>query len=194
LSKLRLTRNPFSEFQENIFKELVQQDGFYKVRIPANVIDPGKTYVMASIKARCLAAASLKERFDLNLDQGNVIGITYSSGADCTYPRPQVFPSDWTFNSWIVSKSSEQAMRVTPMFEDTPLENLVTGEDGLPTKVVEKNFWQKYWMYIIPFGLILVNAITSIANMPEEPAGGQGAAPAGAVPQRIAGAGGARRR
>jgi hypothetical protein len=30
------------------------------------------------------------------------------------------------------------------MFEDTPLENLVTGEDGLPTKVVEKNFWQKY--------------------------------------------------
>jgi hypothetical protein len=50
------------------------------------------------------------------------------------------------------------------------------------------------WMYIIPFGLILVNAITSIANMPEEPAGGQGAAPAGAVPQRIAGAGGARRR
>ncbi|KAH9572976.1 hypothetical protein CY35_02G180800 [Sphagnum magellanicum] len=194
LSKLRLTRNPFSEFQENAFKELVQQDGFYKVRIPANVIDPGKTYVMASIKARCLAAASLKERFDLNLDQGNVIGITYSSGADCTYPRPQVFPSDWTFNSWIVSKSSEQATRVIPMFEDTPLENLVTGEDGLPTKVVEKNFWQKYWMYIIPFGLILVNAITSIANMPEEPAGGQGAAPAGAVPQRIAGAGGARRR
>ncbi len=32
-------------------QELVQQDGFYKVRIPANVIDPGKTYVMASIKA-----------------------------------------------------------------------------------------------------------------------------------------------
>ncbi len=26
-------------------------------------------------------------------DQGNVIGITYSSGADCTYPRPQVFVS-----------------------------------------------------------------------------------------------------
>jgi hypothetical protein len=32
-------------------QELVQQDGFYKVRIPANVIDPGKTYVTASIKA-----------------------------------------------------------------------------------------------------------------------------------------------
>jgi hypothetical protein len=26
-------------------------------------------------------------------DQGNVIGITYSSGADCTYTRPQVFVS-----------------------------------------------------------------------------------------------------
>jgi hypothetical protein len=33
------------------------------------------------------------------------------------------------------------------MLDDTPLmdgEKLVTGEDGLPTKVVEKNFWQKY--------------------------------------------------
>jgi hypothetical protein len=33
------------------------------------------------------------------------------------------------------------------MLDDTPLmdgEKLVTGEDGVPTKVVEKNFWQKY--------------------------------------------------
>jgi len=51
------------------------------------------------------------------------------------------------------------------------------------------------WMYILPFGLIVINAITSITNMPDEPASGQaGAAPAGAVPQRISGAGGARRR
>jgi hypothetical protein len=50
------------------------------------------------------------------------------------------------------------------------------------------------WMYILPFGLIVINAITSITNMPDEPASGQaGAAPAGAVPQRISGAGGGRR-
>ncbi len=48
------------------------------------------------------------------------------------------------------------------------------------------------WMYILRFGLIVINAIT---NMPDEPASGQaGAAPAGAVPQRISGAGGGRRR
>jgi hypothetical protein len=199
LFKLRLTRNPFSELEEKAFKEIVQQNGFYKVRVPANVIEPGKAYVVAAVKARCLAAANLKERFDLNLDQGNVVGITYSSAVECTQnPHPQVFPSDWTFSSWIVTKSSEQAMRLIPMLDDTPLldgEKLVTGEDGVPKKVVEKNFWQKYWMYILPFGLIVINAITSITNMPDEPASGQaGAAPAGAVPQRISGAGGARRR
>ncbi|KAH9576695.1 hypothetical protein CY35_01G177100 [Sphagnum magellanicum] len=129
----------------------------------------------------------------------NVVGITYSSAVECTQnPHPQVFPSDWTFSSWIVTKSSEQAMRLIPMLDDTPLmdgEKLVTGEDGVPTKVVEKNFWQKYWIYILPFGLIVINAITFITNMPDEPASGQaGAAPAGAVPQRISGAGGGRRR
>jgi hypothetical protein len=67
LFKLRLTRNPFSELEEKAFKEIVQQNGFYKVRVPANVIDPGKAYVVAAVKARCLAAANLKERFDLNL-------------------------------------------------------------------------------------------------------------------------------
>jgi hypothetical protein len=48
---LRLTRNPFSELEEKAFKEIVQQNGFYKVRVPANVIDPGKAYVVAAVKA-----------------------------------------------------------------------------------------------------------------------------------------------
>jgi hypothetical protein len=139
-------------------QEIVQQNGFYKVRVPANVIDPGKAYVVAAVKARCLAAANLKERFDLNLDQGNVVGITYSSAVECTQnPHPQVFPSDWTFSSWIVTKSSEQAMRLIPMLDDTPLmdgEKLVTGEDGVPTKVVEKNFWQKY----VGFSIYICNS------------------------------------
>jgi hypothetical protein len=51
LFKLRLTRNPFSELEEKAFKEIVQQNGFYKVRVPANVIDPGKAYVVAAVKA-----------------------------------------------------------------------------------------------------------------------------------------------
>ncbi len=32
-------------------QEIVQQNGFYKVRVPANVIDPGKAYVVAAVKA-----------------------------------------------------------------------------------------------------------------------------------------------
>jgi hypothetical protein len=49
------------------------------------------------------------------------------------------------------------------------------------------------WKYLLPVGLILVNAITQFANLPEELAPGQ-AAPG--APQRVTGpgAGGPRRR
>ncbi len=43
------------------------------------------------------------------------------------------------------------------MLDDTPLmsgEKLVTGEDGVPTKVVEKNFWQKY----VGFSIYICNS------------------------------------
>jgi hypothetical protein len=195
LTKLRLARHPLSNDEKKAFEDLVREDGFYRVRVPASLVNPRNSYVMASIKARCLAAAGLKERFDLNLDQGNLIGLTYSPVADCTYPRPQVFPATWTFDTLIVSRSSEQAPRLVPsetLYIPKEGEKTIEGEDGVKV-VVEKTFWQKYWMYIVPFGLIVVNAITQIANMPEDPPAGQsGTAPA-APAQRIAGSGGRRR-
>ncbi|TQD94150.1 hypothetical protein C1H46_020198 [Malus baccata] len=35
----------------------------------------------------------------------------------------------------------------------------------------ERSFWAKYWMYLIPLGLIVMNAITQAMNMAEEGAG-----------------------
>lgn len=49
------------------------------------------------------------------------------------------------------------------------------------------------WMYILPIGLIVLNAISQVANIAEEGAPGQG--PPGAAPQRLApGGAGPRRR
>jgi len=199
ITKLRLSRNIMSKAEKQAFEELVKNDGFYTVRIPANLIQPRKKQVLASVKARCLAAANLKERFDLFIDQGNLIGVGYSPIGDCSFPRPQIIPTDWTFETLIVAKGNEQAPRLGSKFnfeEVVPLgvgEKLVEGEEGMKV-VVEKTFWQKYWMYIVPFAFIAINALSQIAAMPEDTPPGQGAPAIAAPAQRTGGSGGGRTR
>ncbi|GKV02465.1 hypothetical protein SLEP1_g14900 [Rubroshorea leprosula] len=54
----------------------------------------------------------------------------------------------------------------------------------------ERSFWAKYWMYLIPLGLIVMNAITQAMNMPEEQATSQLASQAqpAAAMQRVSNA------
>lgn len=50
------------------------------------------------------------------------------------------------------------------------------------------------WMYIVPFGFIVINALTQLANMPEEGQAGQGGPAITAPTQRTGGSGGGRTR
>ncbi|EFJ19653.1 hypothetical protein SELMODRAFT_444190 [Selaginella moellendorffii] len=192
LGKLRLSRLPLSGAEKQAFEELLKEDGFYTIRVPANPLSPGAPFVISSIKARCLAIANLKERLDIHMDQGNIIAVGYSAGADCPYPRELKHPASWTFDTHIVSKGGEQAKTV--LFNDFGLGS--TADDTLGDEAMaaikkpppEKSFWAKYWMYIIPLGLIVMNAITQVANMQEEPGapagGGQQARAPAAVRRR----------
>uniref|UniRef100_A0A453HG58 ER membrane protein complex subunit 10 n=2 Tax=Aegilops tauschii TaxID=37682 RepID=A0A453HG58_AEGTS len=112
-------------------------------------------------------------------DGVNILAVNYGSVGGCQYPRPMKVPSKWTFNSYTILKTADQAPR-TPSF----VEQLIETESGLGEvmKPPEKSFWAKYWMYIIPLGLIVMNAVTAAANIPEEQAGGQGQAPAQRAP------------
>lgn len=104
----------------------------------------------------------------------NIVAVNYGSPGACQYPRQLKFPTKWSFNSHTVLKNSEQAPRA-PVFAEEMLtaENL-EGEVVLPPP--ERSFWAKYWMYLIPLGIIVMNAITQAMNMPpEEQAGGQSA-------------------
>jgi len=60
------------------------------------------------------------------------------------------------------------------------------------------NLSRYQWMYLIPLGLIVMNAVTQAMNMPEEQPGGQPGAPAqqqaGSAVQRGPSAGAVRRR
>ncbi|KAF7817724.1 ER membrane protein complex subunit 10 [Senna tora] len=64
LTKLRFSRNGFNEVEQKNFKKLLQEDDFYKIRLPSNVLSPpGRDYIISSVKARCLTGEGLEENF-----------------------------------------------------------------------------------------------------------------------------------
>ncbi|GMP21740.1 hypothetical protein CsSME_00000047 [Camellia sinensis var. sinensis] len=173
LTKLRFSREAFTETDKEKFKKLLEGDDFYRIRVPSNVLSPpGREYIISSVKVRCLPRDRLDEHFVIHMDGVNILTINYGSPGACPYPRQLKLPSKWSFKSHTVLKYSEQAPR-TPAFA----EEILGGEngEGEGLKPPERSFLTKYWMYLVPLGLIVMNAITQAANMPEEQASGQSA-------------------
>ncbi|KAI4302065.1 hypothetical protein L6164_035283 [Bauhinia variegata] len=171
LTKLWFSRNALSETERNNFQKLLQGDDFYRIRLPSNVLSPpGREYIISSVKARCLPGEALEEHFVIHMEGVNILAVNYGSPGSCPYPRQPKLPARWSFKSHTVLKNSDQAPRA-PVFA----EDVFGGEegDGEVVKQPEKAFWAKYWMYLIPLGLIVMNAITQAMNMPEEQVAGQ---------------------
>ncbi|CAI9090852.1 OLC1v1025715C1 [Oldenlandia corymbosa var. corymbosa] len=170
LAKLRFSRLDFTEAEKENFKKLLEDDDFYKIRIATNLLTPpGRDHVVSSVKARCLPRNGLDEHIVIHMDGVNVLAVNYGSQGACQYPRSLKFPKRWSFNSRTFLKNSELAPR-TPVFS----EDIGGGEnaEGEAMAPPERTFWQKYWMYLIPLGLVVMNAITQAMNMAEEQQGG----------------------
>lgn len=180
LTKLRFSRNDLTATEKEKFKQLLENDEFYKIRLPSDVINPSeKDYAISSVKARCLAKDGLDEHMIIHMESVNILAVNYGSFGACQYPRQLRLPAKWSFNSHTVLKYSELAPR-TPSFSEDIIGGSGTemgNEEGVKP-LEERSFWAKYWMYLIPLGLIVMNAVTQAMNMPEEQAaGGGGAAP-----------------
>ncbi|KAJ0243017.1 hypothetical protein HA466_0202600 [Hirschfeldia incana] len=139
LTKLRFSRNGFSNEEKDTFK-------------------------------RCLPRDGLDEHFVIHMEGANILAVSYGSLGACQYPRQFKLPAKWSFNSHTILKSSEQAPR-TPIFT----EEILGGQnaEGEVEPPPERSFWAKYWMYLIPLGLVVMNAVTQATNMAEEQTGGQ---------------------
>ncbi|GLT95558.1 hypothetical protein SLE2022_132340 [Rubroshorea leprosula] len=141
-----------SRWPEEKFKNLLQGDDFYRIRLPFNVLSPpGRDYIISSVKVRCLPREGLDEHFVINTEGVNILAVNYGSPGACAYPRQLKLPFKWAFNSHTVLKDGEQAPR-TPIFTKE-----VLGDENGESEVVqppEMSFWAKYWMYLIPVGLI----------------------------------------
>ncbi|EXB88155.1 hypothetical protein L484_005580 [Morus notabilis] len=175
LTKLRFSRNELTAEEKDKFSTLLKEDDFYRIRLPSNVLNsPEKDFVISSVKARCLPRDGLDEHIAIHTDGVNMLAVHYGSPGACPYPRQFKLPSKWSFNSHTVLKNSEQAPRA-PIFTEESL-GVGEGVEGEAVKPPEKSLWAKYWMYLIPLGLIVMNAITQAMNLPEEQAAGQGQA------------------
>ncbi|KAG5092729.1 hypothetical protein JHK82_051507 [Glycine max] len=194
-------------------QELLREDDFYRIRLPSNVLSPpGREYIISSVKALGLCLGSVKlfvpwfvcsfSSIEFGavgngdtVEGVNILAVSYGAPGACPYPRQLKLPAKWSFKSHTVLKSSEQAPRA-PIFTEEALGGLEG--DGEAVQPIERSFWAKYWMYLIPLGLIVMNAVTQAMNMPEEQAGGQPGAPAqqqpGSAVQRGPSSGGVRRR
>ncbi|KAL6517369.1 hypothetical protein OROMI_033070 [Orobanche minor] len=110
---------------------LIEGDDFYQIRLPSNLVSqPGREYIISSVKARCLSQRdALDEHFVINMDGVNVLGVNYGPPGSCQYPR--VFRPQ------------------TPVFTEAVLGENGEGEELKPP---ERSFWAKYWMYLIALG------------------------------------------
>ncbi|KAJ6838287.1 ER membrane protein complex subunit 10 [Iris pallida] len=170
LTKLRFSRNALTETEKDAFERLLKQDDFYTIRVPSNVLNPpGKDFVVSSVRARCIPRENLDEHFIIHTDGVNILAVNYGSAGACQYPRLLRLPAKWSFKSYTVLKTSEQARRTPTFAEEVLAADLGEGEGVKPP---ERSFWAKYWMYLIPLGLIVMNAVTQAMNLPEEPAAG----------------------
>ncbi|GMG99943.1 hypothetical protein Nepgr_001783 [Nepenthes gracilis] len=152
LTKLRFSRNSLTDAEQEKFKGLLLEDDFYKIRLPSNVLSPpGRNYTFSSVRARCLPREGLDEHFVMHMEGVNILAVNYGSPGACPYPRQLKVPAKWSFNSHTVLKYSEQAPR-TPLFTEEAL--IGENAEGEIVAPPEKSFWAKYWMYLIPLGLI----------------------------------------
>ncbi|XVE90636.1 hypothetical protein DITRI_Ditri20bG0093400 [Diplodiscus trichospermus] len=112
LTKLRFSRNNFTEEEKKKFKNLLEIDDFYRIRLPSNVLSTsGRDSIISSVKARCLPREGLDEHFVIHMEGVNVLAVNYGSSAPCPYPRNLKLPAMWSFSSHTVLKNSEQAPR-----------------------------------------------------------------------------------
>ena len=83
LSAARATRTALDAASASALNALVENDGTYRVRIPSNIVSAREgSYVMASLPARCLSAASLADALTLHTDdRGNAYGVEYATAS-----------------------------------------------------------------------------------------------------------------
>lgn len=204
MGPLKFMRDNLSKKQVETLRKLVIEDGNYQIRIRSNPLKTGDSaYVMASLRARCLAVSGFKESLWLDLTEDNrIVGLDYRPANGRCDPLD---PMESNVDGHLEFQDERLVLYWYPRREpwismDDYLAKLddeteTSGEDGKPGQIKkskkkkgkEKTWLQQNWMFVLGGAIIFMQLLGTL-NTPQEP--GQ----EGGVPQGAAASGRGRRR
>ncbi|DBB12595.1 TPA: hypothetical protein ACH3X3_005383 [Trebouxia sp. C0006] len=216
-SKLIWERPEYTASQLKAFAEVVEQNGFVKIKVSNNVEQPSGKFVYGSARARCLAQSAVDEQVLLYLDNGGYISaVEYRVGCN---EQPTKLPSDWSQPQQVVAlcrfPETAEPLRqtATPGLEPSGLPEGTTiypesqdpgaaqgmgGDLKKKAPVKDERSWiMKNWIFLIPAGMLLMNILgaadTTPAARPGQTAAPSTASAAPATTGRISAGGKSRK-
>jgi len=157
------------------FKSLVEKNGFYQIRV--SISNANDLFVSSSVRACSLVSSHFLDTLTLNLDPtGNLVGI------DCLLPLSQCEGNKFdltdintiNWNTSVLINFGVEAKGVKELSPAPPPTPPPISPDGTtpPAEEKQEGFFQKYWYFIVPLGIMmLINSLMGAA--PDQAGQGQ---------------------
>ncbi|XP_055316822.1 ER membrane protein complex subunit 10 [Sitodiplosis mosellana] len=167
----QLTQQHLSSSERNMFKELAEENKFYRLKAIVTHSNGAKSTFLTSSKACAFANSQLNDILWVSVDYAaNVLGIQHTvlgSGGSCSGDSTIDKDALEEFNTDVLVKRSELGQVPDTASFIQKLEREREARDHGEVKD-HRGFFAKYWMYIVPVAiLVLVSGATS-------PEGGSG--------------------
>jgi len=168
----QLTQQHLSSSERNLFKELAEENKFYRMKAIVTHSNGAKSTFLTSSKACAFANSQLNDILWISVDYAaNVLGIQHTvlgSSGNCNGDSTIDKDALEEFNTDVLVKRSELGQVPDTASFIQKLEREREARDHGEVKD-HRGFFAKYWMYIVPVAiLVLVSGATS----PEGASGG----------------------
>eukprot|EP00899_Mesostigma_viride_P002757 jgi/Mesvir1/12482/Mv10241-RA.1 len=109
LSSLQAKFDSLKLEEQQQFQELLGEDGFYRLRVPANPIINDGRFVVTALKARCLADSGMRLYLEFSLDEfGHILALSMlPPSLECLPSSTTVPPRNWEPKATCGVKSAE---------------------------------------------------------------------------------------
>ncbi|XP_060573713.1 ER membrane protein complex subunit 10-like [Ruditapes philippinarum] len=143
-----------SSEDRKLLRDVAQQDGIYRIRIPIRETGDGTVYVSTFTKACTIYESSLSETLIISVDQsGEVLGVSMAADHYCSGIEVSAANlTDWNTKVEI-SVSVSGPVPDTQSYIDKIKKD--EREKAKGNQADNRSFFSKYWMYIVPFVIMM---------------------------------------
>ncbi|XP_052797663.1 ER membrane protein complex subunit 10-like [Mya arenaria] len=145
---------PLSKDDRQLLRSTVDDDGMYRVRIPIRETEEGTVYVSSFTRACAIYESSLSDTLIVSVDQsGEVLGVSMATTGNCEGLQvPTSNLTDWRTRVELSVTVTGPAPDTQSYIEKLKREEQEKTKGG---KSDDRSFFAKYWMYIVPFVIIM---------------------------------------